>query len=312
MTRQKLLFVVGPTASGKEDLSLRLARLLGGEIVSLDSMKLYRGMDIGTAKAPAACRAEVPHHLVDVADPWETFSVARYVAEARQAVAGIRARGRLPIVSGGTPLYLKAMLSGLFEGPAADWDLRAELSARARAEGLAALHRELAAVDPPAAARIHPNDERRIVRALEVKRLTGRPISELQTQWESRAGEPPDGKILGVRRAKEDLHHRINRRAERMFGEGLVEEVRRLAADPRGFARGPRQAVGYKEVLEHLAGRATVEEALVAVKKRTRHFAKHQMTWFKRFAGVRWIEAGEGEDPGAFARRAADAWEASA
>ncbi len=307
----RILFVAGPTASGKEDLSFRLATRLGGEIVSLDSMKLYRGMDIGTAKAPAERREKVPHHMIDVADPWETFSVARYVEEATRVIGEVRARERLPIVSGGTPLYLKGMLSGIFSGPPADWNVREELAARVRAEGLQALHRELEGADPAAAARIHPNDERRIVRALEVKRLTGRPISDLQTQW---TGETrlAGAVLVGLRRAREDLHHRINRRAERMFGEGLVAEVARLAADPRGFARGPKQAVGYKEVLDHLEGRTTLEEALVEVKKRTRHFAKHQMTWLKRFSGIRWVDAAEGEDPERIVSRAAAEWEREA
>ncbi len=298
-----VLFVVGPTASGKEAVSLRLAELLGGEIVSLDSMKVYRGMDIGTAKPSLAQRAKIRHHLVDVVDPWEPFSAARYAQLAACAVTEIRLRGKVPIVSGGTPLYLKAMVSGFFEGPGADWSLRRELAARAGAEGVESLHRELSGVDPEAARRIHPRDERRIVRALEVAKLTGRPISALQTQWSASARESSAERFIlfGIRRDKEDLHHRINRRSERMFDGGLVEEVARLAAAPSGIGRAAAQAVGYKEVLKFLRGEVTREEALVEIKKRTRHFAKHQMTWFRRFPEIHWVSCAPEAEPGALA-----------
>lgn len=308
------LFVVGPTASGKEALALALARALDGEIVSMDSMKIYRGLDIGTAKPSPAVRAEVPHHLIDVVDPWESFSVAAYVAAARRATAAIRARGRVPIVSGGTPLYLKGLLAGLFAGPPADWNLRAALDRRIAVEGTEALHAELARGDPAAARRIHPRDARRIVRAIEVLTLTGRPISAQQTQWESpgpaERALSEEAVLVGLLWERDALNRRINRRAERMFAGGLVEEVRRLAAAPGGIGRAARQALGYKEVLAHLAGRATAEEALVEVKKRTRRFARRQMAWFRRFPGIRWLPCDDGTTAEALAARAASAWRA--
>jgi tRNA dimethylallyltransferase len=184
-----LVVLTGPTASGKEAAALLLAASIGAEIVSADSMKIYRGMDIGTAKASLEERARVPHHLVDVAGPSEAWSVGRYVKEADRAIHDVASRGAVPLVVGGTPMWIKGLLEGIFEGPSADWAMRGELMDRAERDGAPALHRELASVDPAAAAKIHPNDVRRIVRALEVHRLTGRPISEWQAEWGRRRSE---------------------------------------------------------------------------------------------------------------------------
>jgi tRNA dimethylallyltransferase len=284
-----ILVITGQTAGGKERLAVAAASLLGGEIVSADSMKVYREMDIGTAKPAADLRAVVPHHLLDVADPGETFSTAEWLRLAETAIAEIHARGRVPIISGGTPLYLKALLEGMFEGPSADAAIRARLKAEAEMSGTPALHGRLAQVDPAAAARIHPNDLRRITRALEVWELTGMPISELQTQWGRRHGRWRP-LVVAVRRRPEDLTRRIRDRAARMIEGGLVDEVRRLVARPAGFARGARQALGYAEVLDLLDGKLREEDLAAAIVAHTRQFARRQMTWLSRFPDVTWLD----------------------
>jgi len=345
-----ILVITGQTATGKERLAVAVAERLGGEILSADSMKVYRGMDIGTAKAPPDVRRKVPHHLVDVADPGPGsagasrrdaeatpgapgFSTARWVESADAAVADATARGRVAIVSGGTALYLKALLEGLFEGPAADEPVRARLSAEAEAEGADALHRRLAQVDPVAAGRIHPNDLRRIIRALEVWELTGSPISALQTQWGRRLRQPsghgtpavPGGGaplrrgearreryrplLVAIRRSPEDLDRRIEARVRRMAEAGLLEEVRRLADRPGGLALGPRQALGYAEVLEHLAGRMTWDETLEAIRLHTRQFARAQMKWLRRFEGLVWLDAAPDTPTDGLADRVEQLWD---
>ena len=303
-----ILVMTGPTASGKERLAVAAAQRLGGEIVSADSMKVYRGMDIGTAKPSSAERRAAAHHLLDVADPQETFSTARWLRLADAAIADIHARGRAAIVSGGTPLYLKALLEGMFEGPAADAALRERLVAEAEARGTPALHARLAEVDPAAAAKIHPNDLRRIIRALEVWERTGRPISELQRQWGSRRPRYRP-LIVAICRGNEDLTQRIRERVRRMAEAGLVEEVRRLAARPEGLARGPRQALGYAEVLQHLAGLFTWEETLDAIVAHTRQFARRQMTWLRRFEGVSWFDLAPDADSTGLADRVVLLWQ---
>lgn len=304
-----ILVITGQTATGKERLALAVAVRLGGEIISADSMKVYHGMDIGTAKAsPEECRA-VPRYLIDVAEPDETFSTARWVELADAAIADIDARGRVPIVSGGTALYLKALLEGLFEGPAADAEIRARLRAEAERRGSAALHARLAEVDPDAARRIHPNDLRRIVRALEVWEATGSPISALQTQWGSRRRcyRPL---IVAIRRAPDDLNRRIEARVRRMVDAGLLEEVRRLAARPGGLAHGPRQALGYAEAIKHLEGRMTWPEAIEAIVLHTRQFARAQMKWFRRFEKLHWLDAEADATTEELANRVEDLWRA--
>ncbi|MGB2801761.1 MAG: tRNA (adenosine(37)-N6)-dimethylallyltransferase MiaA [Phycisphaerae bacterium] len=316
-----ILVITGQTATGKERLAVAVAERLGGEILSADSMKVYRGMDIGTAKAPPDVRRKVPHHLVDVADPGPGsprrvacgdapgFSTARWVELADAAVADANARGRVAIVSGGTALYLKALLEGLFEGPAADEQIRARLSAEAEANGTGALHARLAEVDPEAAGRIHPNDLRRIIRALEVWELTGSPISALQTQWGRRRGRYRP-LLVAIWRSPEDLDRRIEARVGRMVEAGLEDEVRRLAARPGGLALGPRQALGYAEVLEHLAGRITWDETLEAIRLHTRQFARAQMKWLRRFEGLVWLDAAPDAPADGLADRVVDLWRA--
>lgn len=295
---RRVITILGCTASGKGTLARALAAEVGGEIVSVDSMKVYRGMDIGTAKPTAEQRAAIPHHLIDVADPRESFSAARFVELADRAVAEIHSRQRPAIAVGGTVLYFKCFYEGMFAGPSADPARRAEIRARAEREGLAALHAELERVDPQAAARIHRNDLRRIERALEVFQLTGRPISELQQQWDGAAIRRPewDWRLIGLRREKQAAARRINERVRRMAAAGLVEEARRIWWGPWRISDQARRAVGYAELFEHFADRMSLEDALERIKINSRRLAKQQRTWLKRLTGVSWIDVGQRDD----------------
>jgi tRNA dimethylallyltransferase len=285
----RLTFIMGCTGCGKGALGLAMARWLDAEIVSIDSMKIYRRMDIGTAKPSQAVQAEVPHHLIDVVEPSEEFSVAQFAQQAEAAIADIHARGRPILCVGGTALYIKALVEGLFEGPSADEDVRNRLRRRAAAVGNAALHAELRRTDPEAADRIHPNDLRRIVRAMEVFELTGEPISRLQTQW-GRSRTQYDCRFIALRREREDQSRRTNARVRRMIEQGLVNEVRALLAEPRPLSSTARKALGYAEILEHVEGGLPLEEAVEKIKINTRKFAKAQRTWYKRFRTAEWID----------------------
>lgn len=289
-----MILVLGVTASGKARLGFELARALDGEILSVDSMKVYRRMDIGTAKPSMEARRQVRHHLVDVVEPSESFSVGLFLEKALAAVEDIRSRGRTVVAVGGTALYIKALLYGLFEGPAGDEQIRAALRARGQREGLDRLHEELRRIDPQAADRISRNDAKRIIRALEVHQLTGRPISSFQKQFD--AEQPMDDwTILGLRRDKAEESRRMNARVKRMLEEGLVDEVRSLLAEGKPLSQQARCAIGYTEIIEHLEGRMTLEDAAEEIKKNTRRLAKGQRTWFKTFRGVHWIDVGPEE-----------------
>ncbi len=275
------LILTGPTGSGKSRLAMTVAERLGAEIIAMDSMTLYRGMDIGTAKPSVAERQRVRHHLLDVLDPWQSASVAWWLAQATQCYHEIAARGKRVLFVGGTPLYLKALLHGLFDGPPANDALRERLTAEANRDGGAALHHRLAAVDPVAAARLHPNDVRRIIRALEVWELTGRPISSHQSQWK----EPPrdtNNRVLWLDMPRPQLYARINERVRQMMATGLLDEVRRLRELPVPLSREASQALGYKELFDHLDGHAPLEESIERIQTRSRQFAKRQLTWFRQ------------------------------
>src|SRR6266545_49838 len=288
------LILTGPTACGKTALALDLTTRIGGEIVALDSMTVYRGMDIGTAKPSAAERARVPHHLIDVLDPWESLTVAWWLSQAEAACADITARGKRPIFVGGTPFYLKALLHGLFDGPPADAELRKSLEEEAVRDGNAALHARLAAVDPKTAARLHPNDVRRVVRALEVHALTGKPISDWQQTWDTPAftdsarATPRAANIPGVvlELPREVLYDRINRRVDAMLEAGWLDEVRRLRELPHPLSREARQALGYRDLLEYLESGGDWSATVDLIRTHTRQFAKRQLTWFRHLPSL--------------------------
>jgi tRNA dimethylallyltransferase len=272
-----LYFIIGCTAGGKGSLGRHLAGKVGGQIVSVDSMKIYCRMDIGTAKPSAELRSQVPHHCIDIAQPGESFSVAQYLQAGDAAIAKIWSQGAVALAVGGTSLYLKALSEGLFEGASADLEYRARLLDQARTGSLADLHRQLAGVDPQSALRIHPNDERRIVRALEVFHTTGKTITSLQSQWDSQRRY--QCVLIGLRRDKEDLNRRINLRVKNMVAAGLRDEVAGLLAGPGGLSPQAAQAVGYAEVIEHLRGRCSYDQAIEQIKINTRRLAKKQRTW---------------------------------
>lgn len=299
---RRAIYLTGPTASGKTAVGVALARRLGAEVVALDSMTLYRGLDVGTAKPTEEERDGIPHHLIDVLDPWESASVADYRARASAVLDDLDRRGVPALFVGGTPLYLKALLRGLFEGPSADAALRRSLEAEADRDGGAALHARLAAVDPAAAARLHPNDRRRVVRALEVAALTGRPLSIQQREH----ARPAEGvAVFALDRPRAELHDRIDRRVAAMFDSGLVEEVRRLLDNPRGISGVAAQGVGYRETIALLRGEADLATTVARIQARTRQFAKRQATWFRGLAEVRPFPVPVGEPPEATADRLA-------
>ncbi|MFM8999717.1 MAG: tRNA (adenosine(37)-N6)-dimethylallyltransferase MiaA [Actinomycetota bacterium] len=288
-----LLALVGPTASGKTAVALAIAEALDAEIVSVDSMLLYRGLDIGTAKPTPAERARVPHHLVDIADPGEAFSVQRYQELARVALAGIAARGRRALLVGGSGLYFRAVVDDL-EFPATDPDLRAALEAEAEREGQPALYARLAATDPIAASRIEPGNVRRTVRALEVAAVTGRPFSSFGSDW----GAYPSERVraVGVLPDRAAIDRRIEARVRSMVDAGFVDEVRGLLARG-GIGRiTAGQAIGYADVARHLAGETTIEDAIEATVRRTRALARRQIAWFRRDPRVEWIATPDGAE----------------
>ncbi|AQT67011.1 tRNA dimethylallyltransferase [Anaerohalosphaera lusitana] len=289
-----MILILGVTASGKGKLAFELAKQLDGEIISVDSMKVYRRMDIGTAKPPAERRAQIPHHLVDVVEPSESFSVDRYLELAEQAEKDILSRGKTPIAVGGTAMYIKTMLYGLFEGPGTDEAIRDKLRAEMEEIGKGKMHARLGEVDSEAAERIHPNDKKRIIRALEVYELTGKPISSFQTQFES-GSIRPDCTVIGLRREKDIESRRINARVKRMIDEGLVDEVRGLLGEDEPLSKQAAVAIGYAEMIEHLQGEMSLDEAVEKIKINTRRFAKSQRTWFKTFREVQWIDIAENE-----------------
>ena len=286
--RPKLLVLCGPTASGKTALGVALAQATGGEVVSADSMQIYRRMDIGTAKPTREEMGGVPHHMLDVADPAEDYSVARYVRDADACVQDILARGRLPIVVGGTGLYIDNLIAGRDFAPfTGTW--REKLQARAREEGLSALREELRRIDPDRAEKLHPNDEKRILRALEVWYETGETI----TAHDARTRDlPPKYDALRVCLTfshREDLWDRIDRRVDLMMAAGLEREVRDLLASGVPPAATAMQAIGYKEFAAALRGEEPLAQAVAEVKLRSRQYAKRQLTWFRRTPDIRWV-----------------------
>jgi epoxyqueuosine reductase/tRNA dimethylallyltransferase len=281
---KEIIAVIGPTASGKSALALQLAEQLNAEILAVDSMTVYRGMDIGTAKPSTGERARVRHHLIDVVDPDETFTVARFVEMADAVIADAKRRGARLIAAGGTPLYFKSLFEGIFEGPSADPDLRGRLNQTPSDE----LHARLKQIDLAAAARIHVNDRKRLVRAIEVFELTGRPISEHQSQWADDAAYRHPVKWVGLRVERELLNRRINARVRAMMEAGWLEEVRGLLARETPLSRTAAEAAGYSELIRHLRGELSLDEAVEQIKISTRQLARRQIKWFRRFRDVEW------------------------
>jgi tRNA dimethylallyltransferase len=279
------IILLGPTAAGKTQLAIELAKELDGEIISADSMQVYRGMDIGTAKPTLEERQGIPHHLIDIRNPDEEWTVSDFVEKTKELR---NQRTKKLIVVGGTGLYLWSLLNG-YSFPLAPTDK--EIRNRLEKEPLSTLYAQLSTVDPAAAKRIHANDKKRIVRALEVYALTGKPISEMQvSRQRTTDSEAQDYILVGINLPREELYQRINQRVEDMLGKGLIEEVQGLLA--KGYAKSlpSMQALGYKEVINYLEGNWTKEKMVEELKKRTRHFARRQMTWFRRFKNARWFE----------------------
>ncbi len=284
-----MILILGVTASGKGRLAYDLAQSLGAEIISIDSMKVYRRMDIGTAKPPLQARRRIKYHLIDIVEPSDSFSVGAFRNAALHAIEQIKSRGKKIIAVGGTALYIKALLYGLFEGPGTDQQIRDELQKRAQEEGLAALHQELTRIDPLAAQRINPNDSKRIIRALEVYRITGQTISSFQRQWDGNKTEH-DWTIIGLRREKAEESKRINSRAKKIIEAGIVDEVKALLAEEKPLSKQARCAIGYAEIIEYLNGNIELQDAIELIKKNTRRLAKNQRTWFKTFQNVNWLD----------------------
>jgi tRNA dimethylallyltransferase len=285
------IFIAGPTAVGKSAIALLIAEKIGGEIISTDSMQVYRGLDIGTAKPSPAERARVPHHLVDICNLTESFDAAQFIQYAQKAVEEIQSRGRVPIFCGGTGLYFKAFVSGLGEAPATNPELRAELEAAS----LGALLHELRERDAAAYAQIDKQNPRRVIRAVEVIRLTGKKFSEQRAEWKSQGAIPIKMNFCCFMRQPADLYVRIIARVDTMFTRGLLDETRELLKHGLAENKTAMQAIGYRQVVEHLRGERSLAETIELVKSRTRQFAKRQLTWFRRHGNCEWVELPSGE-----------------
>lgn len=290
MSPVPLIVLVGPTGVGKSSMALAMAERVGGEIIAADSMQVYRGLDIGTAKSSSDERRRVPHHLLDLVEPDQSFTAADYVRLATAAIADIRTRGRLPIMVGGTGLYVRLLFRGLFDGPGETTPFREALYQEAARTGAATLHRRLATIDPEVASTIHSNDLFRIVRALEVETVSGRPISILRAEA-CRNHIPIPGPVMkfGLERNRQELYQRIEVRVEAMLDQGLLREVQDLL--DRGYCETlrPLRAIGYRHMIKHLKGQISLDEAAASLKRDTRRYAKRQLTWFRHEGEIEWL-----------------------
>jgi tRNA dimethylallyltransferase len=281
----EIIVLVGATASGKSAAAVLLAERIDAEILSIDSMQVYCGMNLGTAKPSREERLRVPHHLIDIVAPNQEFTVARFVAMADDVIRSVRKRGKRIVATGGTPLYYKALFEGIFDGPAAN----AEVRSRLRALPNKALHEKLSRVDPSASARIHVNDTKRLVRALEVYELTGHPISSMQTEWGS-AQPRHQARWFGLAWDRDMLNRRINARVREMIEAGWADETRRLLAQYGALSPTAAEATGYRELVAHLRGELSLDDAIEQIKIATRQLARRQMKWFRRFPDVSWLD----------------------
>jgi tRNA dimethylallyltransferase len=286
-----LILLVGPTASGKTEVAIPLAQALQAEIISSDSMQVYRGMDIGTAKPTLAQRRIVPHHLIDICDPWQPFSAAMFVELAKQAIEDIANRGKRVLLVGGTALYIKTLLEGIFVGPSANWDIRGELTKQT----VESLYDELTCVDPEAASHIYAQDMRRIIRALEVYYTTGIPISQYQRLYTQKVGDFAPF-FIGIQWERSILHQRIAERVTKMLSDGLVAETQRLLALPYPISYTAAQAIGYKEAIAAIHTPELLTSLSTIIQRNTKSFAKRQITWLRRFP-INWLVASPTSDP---------------
>lgn len=285
--KELVVFLVGPTGIGKTKVSISLAKRIGAEIVSCDSMQVYKGMDIGTSKPPAELMAEVPHHMIDIIEPGDdSFSVAKFREMSLNLIKDIHQRGRIPLFVGGSGLYMNVLVDGLFPSPKANRNLRTRLKEEARLYGSKWLYDRLERIDPRTAAIIHPNDLRRIIRALELYQLTGLPMSRLKEFTRGITSEY-EVRIFGLNTERRRLYKRIDTRVDRMFEDGLIQEVRRLKDSGMGMTA--RQVLGYKEIIGYLEGGYPLEEARALLKRNTRRYAKRQLSWFRRDKRIKWI-----------------------
>ncbi len=285
LRKNKIIFLVGPTAVGKTNVALKLAKKLRAEIISCDSMQVYKGMDIGTQKPSVADRKKIKHHMIDILTPDKEFSAADFRKRALRIIGALHKRGKIPLFVGGTGLYMKALLDGLFPSPPKDEALRRRLYKEAKKYGSGRLHEKLEKIDPKAAGKIHPNDTKKIIRALEICYITKKTVSEM------RAGTRPlsnkyDVRIIGLIRPREELYKRIDERVEEMFQQGFLDEAKRFVR--RKLSITAKQAIGYREAFDYLNGRISLEEAKELIKKNTRRYAKRQLTWFGADKRIKW------------------------
>ncbi|MCK4752159.1 MAG: tRNA (adenosine(37)-N6)-dimethylallyltransferase MiaA [Planctomycetes bacterium] len=288
-----MILILGTTASGKSRLAFELAKKINAEIITIDSMKVYRRMDIGTAKPPIEARQQVKYHLIDVMEPSDSFNVGLFLEKANEAIEQIKNRNKKIIAVGGTALYIKALLYGLFDGAGTDENIRQNLQQQAETNGMEKLYQRLKQVDGAAAERIHLNDSKRIIRALEVYEITGQPISTFQQQFDAEPKQ--DWKIIGLRREKPTESKRTNARVKKMLDTGLVDEVKSLLAEEKPLSKQATCAIGYAEIIDYLNGQTTLDEAAELIKKNTRRLAKGQRTWFKTFKNVNWLDIEDDE-----------------
>jgi tRNA dimethylallyltransferase len=286
---RRALIICGPTGVGKTEVAIEVAERLGGEVISADSRQVYRYLNIGTAKPTPEQREKIPHHLIDIVDPNEQFTAADYGNLARETIREVFEGGKTPIVSGGTGLYLRALTEGLFYGPPADPEIRGQFERVADEKGEAALYQQLLQVDPEAAERIHPHDRKRIVRALEVFQICGKPLSLLQREGEYPPKEYQFIKV-GLTQRREELYKKIEKRVDKMIKEGLLGEVRALIERGYDGELVPLKTVGYKEMFEHLEEKYSLKRAIELVKRNTRRYAKRQLTWFRKDKEIHWFE----------------------